>query len=102
MPAESWLEGFPGSEPCLDVLYVVRVLFGRPRCVAGHPLSGPAAGGHEIVEQVAGAMVPGLDLRSHRLHDNVVDGARHFRVLEARRGDELATHEPIEIGGRGG
>ena len=65
------------------------------------PPDAARARGQHVVEQIAGALIAGGNVRRHRLHHDVVDRLRHFRVLQPRRGQQLAPHQPIQIGRRG-
>ena len=57
-------------------------------------------GGQHIVEQLARALIARVNLRRHRLEHDVVDRFRDLRVLEPRRREQLALHQPIEVSRR--
>ena len=75
-------------------------LRGRPRRGCASRLSG-RNGGHDVIQQIGRPLVSILDLGSHSAHDDVADRPGDGLILQARRRDEFAGHEFVEIGRRG-
>ena len=66
----------------------------------GPAATGVGPGGQDGVEQVVGARVAGGDLRGHRLEHDVADRLGQLRVVQPRRGGELAAFQLVEVGRR--